>query len=64
MDNKHAIQSIRKSAATSTRDAVETAIDLAKEGLYDTWAGRIKKSLAKIPHWTQLPPAPKKPRQK
>ena len=40
-------------ASKSSRDAVETAIDLARGDTHLTWEGQVKKALSHIPQWEE-----------
>jgi hypothetical protein len=52
MPKKESPKMIDKSILNATREAVETAIELSKEGLQATWEGRVKK-LASIERWEE-----------
>ena len=52
MPKKESPRVINKSILSATRDAVETAIELSKEGLQATWEGRVKK-IATIERWEE-----------
>lgn len=38
---------------STTRNAVETAIDLAKGDIRSTWEGQVKTVLSHIPQWEE-----------
>jgi len=58
---KHNCETSHSKGVSSSRGAVETAIDISKGDRSTTWEEAVDKSLHRITRWESPPPAERKP---